>query len=552
MNSFKNIGRALRLLELQPFPHMSIQPQYVTIQEQPASAASPSSAGSSEHHVGPSLDVAAGARIEKQALVDWSVSPFVVTALMPRDSGEKGLRIGDRVLSINGESVTHMATSDSLSDLLTGPLGSSVDIVVERVTCAPQPLALSVPRSSIEEHFGAKLVRNHDIICQGWITKDGQFLSVLKRRWAWLYYSDGIFKFCWSKLESRTPIEDSVSLNIFHKSESESRRITWPLDSLPPGKQLSTPCSNFGFLLSLGGRAISIFCDSQPARDLWISVLNMAQRTPDYDGDYVLPGSIVTNSHREHPWILHDDEFEIAITKREEETGWKKVHAAVYLQQEQAQQQLRMQQEQDRVQLQRITESGNLSGGDAIALLQSTIMRVQALELKNDLLQRQNFLLHAETRAQNAVIDHLTAQTKQQQLQDALLFLQVAEALRLLVDPLNNSTGDSLKAWSGVYRSEALALSILTDVTGEQNSHTVGTMRASTATGRKSVGKDHEASAHMDPHKDFRLQNCLGALAALATPASAYHTGVTPLKQRLEDAASSSDQAFQLQLSQRP
>jgi hypothetical protein len=31
------------------------------------------------------------------------------------------------------------------------------------------------------------------------------------------------------------------------------------------------------------------------------------------------------------------------------------------------------------------------------------------------------------------VICHLTAQTKQQQLQDALLFLQVAEALRLLV-----------------------------------------------------------------------------------------------------------------------
>jgi len=153
---------------------MSEQPPYVAFVQQPASV--PSSGG---------LQVQVGARIERQEeRVDWSVSPFVVTALMPRDAGNKGLRIGDRILSINGESVTHMPTSDALSHLLTGPLGSSVDIVVDRATCTPQPLALSVPRSSIEEHFGGKVFGTGDVIFEGWIAKDGRFSSAYKRRWA--------------------------------------------------------------------------------------------------------------------------------------------------------------------------------------------------------------------------------------------------------------------------------------------------------------------------------------------------------------------------------
>ncbi len=51
-------------------PRMSGQPHYVAFKEQPAS--SPSPGGSSNHHEEPGLQVAVGALIEHQELVDWS------------------------------------------------------------------------------------------------------------------------------------------------------------------------------------------------------------------------------------------------------------------------------------------------------------------------------------------------------------------------------------------------------------------------------------------------------------------------------------------------
>ena len=247
--------------------------------------------GSSNHHDHFDLQVSVGARIERQEeRVDWSVSPFVVTALMPRGAGNKGLRIGDRILSISGESVTHTTSSSSLTHLLTGPLGSSVDIVVDRVTCVPQPLALSVPRSSIEEHFGGKVLGDGDVIFEGCITKDGRFSSSFKRRWARLSihsrieytamshlgYKELRFKFSWGESGSAGFVE-SGSASFKSSADAHSVSIT-PLDLPPHGQQLPPPCTSFGFLLHLGGRVINIFCDSQPARDAWVSVLGMAQQ----------------------------------------------------------------------------------------------------------------------------------------------------------------------------------------------------------------------------------------------------------------------------------
>jgi len=48
-------------------------------------------------------------------------------------------------------------------------------------------------------------------------------------------------------------------------------------------------------------------------------------------------------------------------------------------------------------------------------LMQATVNRVQSLVLHNDVLQAQNAMLHAENRAQNAVIDRLISQINHQQ-----------------------------------------------------------------------------------------------------------------------------------------
>ena len=77
-----------------------------------------------------SLQVSVGAIIEMKGRIEWSTSPFAVTALMPRKSGNEGLLIGDRIISINGENVTRKETVDQLCKLLTGSRGSCVCIVV--------------------------------------------------------------------------------------------------------------------------------------------------------------------------------------------------------------------------------------------------------------------------------------------------------------------------------------------------------------------------------------------------------------------------------------
>ena len=298
---------------------MSEQPHYVAFKEQPASTPSPG--GSSDHHDGSSLQVAVGARIERKPLVEWSVSPFVVTALMPRDSGSKGLRISDRVLAINGQNVTLMENSDSLYGLLAGPLGSSVDIVVDRVTCVPQPLALSVPRSSVEEHFGGKVYSKGEIIWQGWISKDGVFSSTFKRRWAQLKLkSQGdCFEFNWGEIGPAGFVKNnSVSFDV---GETGSVFIT-PQEGAPHGQQLPAPCSVYGFVLQkINIRTISIFCDSRDARDIWMSVLNMAKRTTKHGS--LSPCSIVTYRHLSMknnltPWVQRDSDIEAALAKLEE------------------------------------------------------------------------------------------------------------------------------------------------------------------------------------------------------------------------------------------
>jgi hypothetical protein len=532
---------------------MSEQPPYVAFVQLPASA--PSSGGSSRHHDECDLQVQVGARIERQEeRVDWSVSPFVVTALMPRDAGNKGLRIGDRILSINGESVTHMPTS-GLSRSLTGPLGSSVDIVVDRATCTPQPLALSVPRSSIEEHIGGKVFRDGEVIFQGWIAKDGRFSSAFKRRWARLsvridqggfshltgsfFPSVLRFQFSWGEIGSAGFVE-SGSVCFKAPADAHSVSVT-PLDHPPHGQQLPAPSSifgfsNFGFNLHIGGRAINIFLDSQHSRDVWLRVLGMAQRTPEMSHAYAFPGSIVTCNHPS-PWITVDvemsgasiakiDEMRLARLFLESKEREQAQTAAAKEEAEMRDEQIAAQQERDRLQLQHISACGSLAGGDVAALLHTTVARLHALE-------RQNAMLHKENRAQNAIINQFAAQMKQNQLQSALLFRQLAQALWL---------GDQ-SSFRSSKQADKFAVSILTDVLGAQHQHTVTASQhlMSESGGWAGNGVSKQSSWEV-------RESSVEALSAFVDECcTTTASSVAACARQLQEAARGCDEVFQLQ-----
>jgi hypothetical protein len=316
------------------------------------------------------LQVSIGAIIVKRKLVLWSISPFVVTELMPRYSDNKSLRIGDRILSIDGQSVTHMTTINPLSDLLMGPPCSFVRVVVDRVTCEADPLPLSVARCTLQEHFESRLFGENEVIFQGWIAKDGRFSSSFKRRWArlsWFHpeYSSSQkvrfqlgFCFSWNETGPDGVEKNSASFHV----PDDVVSVT-PLDQPLHGKQLPELCSDFGFQLKIRFRAINIFCDSKSDRDVWMCVFNMANRSQSpripCDGEDLFaldatrnPGSFAT--YTKTPWILRDPQIETAtvdfLTKKT---------AKLQLEQEQERRRLNELKEQERRRLKKELDRKN-------------------------------------------------------------------------------------------------------------------------------------------------------------------------------------------------
>jgi hypothetical protein len=284
----------------------------------------------------PDMQVSIGAIIEKREILDypfgldmkpvhWSVSPFVVKALIYQrrhDSLLHGghnpnpcLCIGDRITSINEQVVTHMATCDSLYDLLKGPPGSCVRIGVDRLFCkgdeqcpvgcnlyawpiTTQSVLLDVPRLSWAEVFVGESFGLDSIIFQGWIAKDGVFSGSFNRRWArlsvhkrsgWFVFNpdQADFRFAWGESGPDNFVEkNSVRFNhediATNESEhvwtsNDNNRVT-PLEHTPLDKPLPALCSDFtfGFLLKIRGRVMRIFCDSRSNRDGWMCAFNLA------------------------------------------------------------------------------------------------------------------------------------------------------------------------------------------------------------------------------------------------------------------------------------
>ena len=129
-------------------------------------------------------------------------------------------------------------------------------------------------------------------------------------------------------------------------------------------------------------------------------------------------------------------------------------------------------------------------------------------------------MMHAEARAQNAVIEQLTAQTKQLQLHSANLHRQVAQAMMT-----ENAQDASTQA-------HKFAESILINVLGAQHTHTVALSQ-----------------------QQYVWCPNLDSVAALHDFAASYSrtADMNASKQKLRDASLRSNQAFQQQqLLQRP
>ena len=259
-----------------------------------------------------------------------------------------------------------------------------------------------------------------------------------------------------------------------------------------------------------------------------------------------MPGSIVSTLHCS-PWIQHDAEIEVAITKLDEARAAKHFvesqvlehqheaaeeierlqqeqlesqvlehqHEAVEESERSQQEQPHLQLEQEGVQLQDTAASGGLSEGDIVALLQSTVARVQALE-------QQNTRLHTENCAQNVVIDHLTAQIKQQQLQAAIIFRQVAQ-LACLADNYSDEGSDFMLA-------SKFAANILADVLGPRHPHAV-------AASDNGLGRNYRTS----------LESLAAFTTAYSTSTTASSANANASKQQLHDAAHRSNEVFQQQ-----
>jgi hypothetical protein len=180
-------------------------------------------------------------------------------------------------------------------------------------------------------------------------------------------------------------------------------------------------------------------------------VSNMAKRT-EWD---ISPCSIVTTRHSDRlltRWVQHDAEISVALEKLEETRAMASSLEAEANEGEQFQQQ---QLEQDLLQLQSIAASGGLENQVALLtkLLQSTVTRVQVLERQNS--------------AQTAIIDQLTAQTKQLKLHSANLHRQVARAMCTETDDV---------ACKQAYK---FAVDILANVLGAEHTHTVAVSKES-------------------------------------------------------------------------
>jgi hypothetical protein len=195
--------------------------------------------------------------------------------------------------------------------------------------------------------------------------------------------------------------------------------------------------------------------------------------------------------------VQHDGEILVALQTFEETRAMASSLEAEANEGEPFQQQ---QLEQDLPQLQSIAASDGLE--NQVALLTK---RVQVLE-------RQNNMMHAEARAQNAIIELLTAQTKQLQLHSANLHRQMAMAI------CTDHYDDSFRK-----QAHKFAVNILANVLGAENSHTV-------------------AVSEQEPHSPS-----FESLEALHAFAASYSTtvGMNATKQKLRDASLRSNQTFQ-------
>src|SRR5690606_6723433 len=85
-----------------------------------------------------------GARLRRPSTV-------VLEVFENSPAARAGLKTGDRIIAVNGESVADGSSEQAITKI-RGPLGSAVDIMIER-RGVPSPLSLTIHRAEISLPF---------------------------------------------------------------------------------------------------------------------------------------------------------------------------------------------------------------------------------------------------------------------------------------------------------------------------------------------------------------------------------------------------------------
>ena len=300
---------------------------------------------------------------------------FVLAEIHSESPAFEFLQLGDCFLSVAGENFSDISSAReqqqdrlaALSRRLLAPPSSLISVQVQR-SVSQAPLDLCIPCLSVEHHFSVRLFgpTTTRVIHAGWIAKDGVYSGAFHRRYAVLARDSDIeCSLIWREKQDG-PIKGSVTVGPTRNCRVDAA------ERAPEGCVLPLPTDCWsGLLLEVPGRTIRIFCDSTAERNVWLHALTAAAlgrfvTAPKYQSKIVRPRSA--------------PDVEVAAA------------AADTLQAD-------------------VVQAFDPPQSD---VLQSLLARLRFLE--------------DNARAQNAVIEQLSAQLKRQQLCSALAFMGVISA----------------------------------------------------------------------------------------------------------------------------
>ena len=313
---------------------------------------------------------------------------FLLAEIHSESPAFEFLQVGDCFLSVAGENFSDIGSAReqqqdrlaALSRRLLAPPSSLISVQVQR-SVSQAPLDLCIPCLSVEHHFSVRLFgpTTSRIIHAGWIAKDGVYSGAFHRRYAVLARdSDLECSLIWREKQDG-PTKGSVIVGPTRNCRVDAA------ERAPEGCVLPLPTDCWsGLLLEVPGRTIRIFCDSTAERNVWLHALTAAAL-----------GRFVTAAKYQSKIVRHRTAPDVEVAAAAADAAANETQTAL-----------------------------------AFASLQANVLQAfdpPQSDVLQSLLARLRFL-EDNARAQNAVIEQLSAQLKRQQLCSALAFMGVISA----------------------------------------------------------------------------------------------------------------------------